>query len=83
MVVHSEKAKAATRKAVDGWIAETQKAIDSRKKELAKFKKLAPLTPSKWDDEMIPKLEKEIEKFEAKKKYYVDLKEEYKVKGLI
>jgi len=83
MVEHSESAKAATRKAIDGWIAEVEKGIDSRKKELEKFKKIAPLTPSKWDDEMIPKLEAIIKEFEKKKKYYVDLKAKYEKDGLI
>ncbi len=80
---HSDKAKAATRKAVDGWIKEVQKGIDAREKELAKFKKLAPLTPSDWDDKMIPKLEAIIVEFKKKKQYYVDLKAEYAKQGLI
>jgi len=83
MVFHSESAKKATRKAVDGWINEVQKGIDSREKELAKFKKIAPLTPSTWDDEMIPKLEAIIVEFKKKKQYYVDLKEKYAKQGLI
>lgn len=80
---HSESAKNATRKAVDGWIDEVQKGIDARQKELEKFKKLAPLTPSKWDDEMIPKLEAIIVDLKKKKQYYVDLKAKYAKDGLI
>ncbi len=83
MPEHSARAKTATRKAVDGWIAQTQKAIDSRKKELAKFEKLAPKTPSKWDDEMIPKLKEQITKLEKTKQYYADLKAKYEKEGLI
>jgi len=83
MTKHSEKAKSATRKQIDGWIRVIENSIKSKEKELAKFQKLAPKTPTNWDNEMIPILEASIEKTKRQLQECLKLKKEYEEQGLI
>jgi len=81
--VHSEKAKSATRKQVDGWIRVIENSIKSKEKELAKFRVLAPKTPTDWDNKMIPILEEALQKTKKQLQECLNLKQEYEKDGLI
>ena len=81
--IRSYRAKSNTRKQVNGWIKEIQKGIKSREKEIRFYAKIAPLTPSTWDDEMLIILRKELLTHKKKLNYYIDLKEKYEREGLI
>ena len=83
MLFHSLRARSGTKRQVNAWIKEIEKGIKSREKELKKFKILAPLTPSDWDDKMIPELELIIKKYKKRLQEYIILKKKYEKDGLI
>lgn len=80
---HSKIAKWNMRRQVNGWIKKLNKGIKGREKELAFYRKIAPLTPSDWDDNIIPELEKELRIHREKLKYYEFVKRKYETEGLI
>jgi len=80
---HSLFARDNTKKQINGWIKEIEKSIKSRENEINKFKILAPLTPSDWDNLMIPILEEELKKHELRLIEYRRLRDEYINSGLI
>ena len=81
--IRSIRARRNTRKQVNGWIKELKKGIHNREKELAMFMKIAPLTPSNWDDKMIPILEELLSNHKKRLKEYTLLKKKYEEDGLI
>ena len=81
--IRSYRAKSNTRKQVNGWIKEIQKGIRSREKEIEYYERIAPLTPSTWDDKMLTVLKRELLSHKSKLDYYIALRERYENEGLI
>lgn len=80
---HSPFARDNTKNQINGWIKEIEKSLESRRKELRKFRILAPLTPSNWDNLMIPILEEELKAHKLRLMEYMRLRDEYENDGLI